>query len=138
MKQEQPFFPESNDDPSLTEKLEEGLLPLINVVFLLLLFFLIAGIVMRDQLPALPDSNSAREDQRPEVDLVVESDGALRFEGEPIERAALGEQLPDYDESERLKLGVDEKLSMGDLESLFKVLDEAGHPEVILLMDPGQ
>ncbi|MEQ6885749.1 biopolymer transporter ExbD [Salicola sp. Rm-C-2C1-2] len=138
MKQQQPFFPESDHDPALTEKLEEGLLPLINVVFLLLLFFLIAGIVLQDQLPALPDTANKRDDRRPDMDLVVEADGSLRLSGESIERTALAEQLPDYDKSDRLRLGVDEQLSMSELESLFQTLDEAGHPQVILLTDPGQ
>ncbi|MFO7786252.1 MAG: biopolymer transporter ExbD [Halospina sp.] len=138
MKQQQPFFPESDNDPSLTEKLEEGLLPLINVVFLLLLFFLIVGIVLQDQLPALPDTANGHDERRPDMDLVVEADGNLRFDGSPIERSALGEKLPEYDESDRLRLGVDEQLSMSELESLFQTLDEAGHPQVILLTDPGQ
>ncbi|WP_077529840.1 biopolymer transporter ExbD [Vreelandella utahensis] len=138
MKQQQTFFPESDNDPSLTEKLEEGLLPLINVVFLLLLFFLIAGIVLQDQLPALPDTANGRDERRPDMDLVVEADGNLRFDGSPIERNALGEKLPEYNESDRLRLGVDEQLSMSELESLFQTLDEAGHPQVILLTDPGQ
>lgn len=138
MKQRQPFFPESDNDPALTEKLEEGLLPLINVVFLLLLFFLIAGIVLRDQMPALPETASSRDERRPAMDLVVEADGSLRLSGESIERTALAEQLPDYDESDRLRLGVAEQLPMAELESLFLTLDQAGHPEVILLTDPGR
>ncbi len=138
MKQHQTFFPESDSDPSLTEKLEEGLLPLINVVFLLLLFFLIAGIILRDQLPTLPDTANGRDDRRPDMDLVVKADGSLRLDGSPIQRSALGKQLPEYDASDRLRLGVDEQLSMAELERLFQTLDEAGHPQVILLTDPGQ
>ena len=138
MKQQQTFFPESDNEPSLTEKLEEGLLPLINVVFLLLLFFLIVGIVLQDQLPSLPDTANGRDERRPDMDLVVKADGSLRVDGSPIERSALGEQLPEYDESDRLRLGVDEQLSMADLESLFQTLDDAGHPQVILLTEPGQ
>lgn len=138
MTQQQPFFPESGNDPSLTEKLEEGLLPLINVVFLLLMFFLIAGIVMRDQLPSLPDTASSQDERRPKMDLVVEADGSLRYNGNPIKRGALSERLPEYDESDRLRLGADKELSMAKLERLFKTLDEAGHPQVILLTDPGE
>lgn len=138
MKQQRTFFPESDTDPSLTEKLEEGLLPLINVVFLLLLFFLIVGIVLQDQLPALPDTANGRDERRPDMDLVVKADGSLRFDGAPIQRSALGEQLPEYSESDRLRLGVDEQLSMAELENLFQTLNAAGHPRVILLTDPGQ
>lgn len=137
MKQNQSFFPESDNAPSLTEKLEEGLLPLINVVFLLLLFFLIVGIVLQDQLPALPDSATDRDERQPDMDLVVKADGNLRFDGTPIQRSALSETLPEYDETDRLRIGVDEQFSMAELEDLFQTLDDAGHPQVILLTDPG-
>lgn len=137
MKQHQSFFPESDSAPSLTDKLEEGLLPLINVVFLLLLFFLIVGIVLQDQLPALPESATDRDERQPDMDLVVKADGSLRFDGTPIQRSALSETLPEYDETDRLRIGVDEQFSMAELEDLFQTLDDAGHPQVILLTDPG-
>lgn len=131
-----PFFPEQDSGPSLTERLEEGLLPLINVVFLLLMFFLIAGIILRDEVPALPGSQADANDQRPEVDLVAESDGDLRFRGEPVTREELEGALPEYDPEQHLRLGVEQDLSMGDLEALFDELAELGHPRVILLTEP--
>ena len=131
-----PFFPEQESGSSLTERLEEGLLPLINVVFLLLMFFLIAGIILRDEIPPLPDSQAETSDQRPNVDLVVEGDGSLRFHGEAVEATTLGSALPDYNPEQRLRLGVERDLSMGELEALFDKLAKAGHPEVILLTEP--
>ncbi|TDT44181.1 outer membrane transport energization protein ExbD [Halospina denitrificans] len=131
-----PFFPEQDTGGSLTERLEEGLLPLINVVFLLLMFFLIAGIILRDEIPPLPGSQAETSDQRPNIDLVVESDGSLRFHGEAIARTKLATALPDYNPEQRLRLGVERDLSMGELEALFDRLADAGHPEVILLTEP--
>jgi biopolymer transport protein ExbD len=131
-----PFFPEQDTGGSLTERLEEGLLPLINVVFLLLMFFLIAGIILRDEIPPLPGSQAETNDQRPNVDLVVEGDGSLRLKGEAIARSNLAATLPEYDPEQRLRLGVEKDLSMGELEALFDKLDKAGHPQVILLTEP--
>ena len=131
-----PFFPEQDTGGSLTERLEEGLLPLINVVFLLLMFFLIAGIILRDEIPPLPGSQAETSDQRPNVDLVVESDGSLRFHGEAIAAGELGAVLPEYDPGKRLRMGVERDLPMGELERLFNRLADAGHPQVILLTEP--
>lgn len=131
-----PFFPEQDTGSSLTERLEEGLLPLINVVFLLLMFFLIAGIILRDEIPPLPGSQAETSDQRPDVDLVVESDGSLRFHGEAITETELGTALPEYDPEQRLRMGVERDLAMGELEALFDRFADAGHPQVILLTEP--
>jgi len=132
------FFPEPEDAGSLTQRLEEGLLPLINVVFLLLMFFLIAGIILRDEVPPLPESEATSEEDRPELDLVAKSGGELRFHGQLVARDELGKKLPDYDPEERLRLGADRDLSMKELESLFERLADAGHPQVVLLTVQGQ
>ena len=131
-----PFFPEQDTGGSLTERLEEGLLPLINVVFLLLMFFLIAGIILRDEIPPLPGSQAETSDQRPNVDLVVEKDGGLRFHGETVTNSQLHRVLPEYDPEDRLRLGVGRDFEMGELEALFDRLADAGHPQVILLTEP--
>lgn len=120
---------------SVTDRLEDGLLPLINVVFLLLMFFLIAGIIMQDALPPLPASADAASQGDPRLDLVIAADGRLLQEGEPVSASQLKQRLPAYDASNRLRIGAHQDLSMADLEALFWDLSEAGHPEVILLTD---
>lgn len=127
------FFPPREGSRSLTDRLEDGLLPLINVVFLLLMFFLIAGIILRDEAPSLPDSSITKGNERPELDLVAESSGELRFHGQPLSREELGSALPDYDPARKLRLAADAELSMQQLETLFSDLARAGHPRVVLL-----
>lgn len=129
------FIPEPGESGALTDRLEQGLLPLINVVFLLLMFFLIAGIILRDEMPPLPDSADTGENERPELDLVAESGGELRFHGQPVPRGQLAARLPDYDPEQRLRVGADQELSMAELESLFQQLAQAGHPQVVLLTE---
>ena len=135
MRRQEPFFPEPESGRSLMERLEEGLLPLINVVFLLLMFFLIAGIILSDQLPPLPQSLAGDQGDQPRLDLVIDADSNLRHDGRDIGKDQLAEHLPPYDKENRLRVGAHQSLSMGDLESLFSALSEAGHPEVILLTD---
>lgn len=130
-----PFLPSVDEPKSLLEKVEDGLLPLINVVFLLLMFFLIAGIILQDELPSLPEGTVQEEGDRPRLDLVIDADGALRFEGISLDASELADVLPEYDETNRLRVGAHESLAMSDLEEAFRTLSDAGHPEVILLTD---
>ncbi len=130
-----PFLPSVDEPKTLLDKVEDGLLPLINVVFLLLMFFLIAGIILQDELPPLPDGTAQEDGDRPRLDLVIDADGDLRLEGSSLEASELADVLPEYDEARRLRVGAHESLAMSDLEEAFQTLSEAGHPEVILLTD---
>jgi len=66
----------------------DGTIPLINVVFLMLIFFLIAGTVAP---PLDPDlelvDTSELEGREPPDALVLCADGSLSFRGMPIEPA---------------------------------------------------
>ena len=129
------FLPPPESGGSITDRLEDGMLPLINVVFLLLMFFLIAGIMLQDRLPPLPDSAEADSREEPRLDLVIAADGSLRFDGEPVSASELIERLPSFDPENRLRVGAHRDLSMSDLERRFDTLAEAGHEEVELLTD---
>ncbi|TVP54733.1 MAG: biopolymer transporter ExbD [Halomonadaceae bacterium] len=125
----------STPENTVTDRLEDGLLPLINVVFLLLMFFLIAGIIMQDALPPLPSSAETASQDDPRLDLVIAADGSLLQEGRPLSASELQQRLPSYDVDNRLRIGAHQDLSMADLEARFQELSEAGHPDVILLTD---
>ena len=67
----------------------DSTIPLINIVFLMLIFFLIAGTVAP---PLDPDLNlvdtSGLEGREPPDALVLRADGALNFRGAPTDPAA--------------------------------------------------
>ena len=46
--------PPSTSGKGLLERVEDALLPLINLVFLLLMFFIVAGQLTNEPLPELP------------------------------------------------------------------------------------
>lgn len=71
---------------------EERILPLINAVFLLLIFFMIAGhLSASDPFPVeLPNSQSEALPEAQRLTVLMSSDGALAVDGETIiEPAAL-------------------------------------------------
>jgi len=129
------FINTETPSTTATDRLEDGLLPLINVVFLLLMFFLIAGIIMQDTLPPLPDAAESDSSTEPTLDLVILADGSLEMQGEPVSSGALADRLPEYDPDNRLRVGAHRELTMENLEQRFADLAEAGHPDVVLLTD---
>ena len=53
------FPPPATSGKSLLARMEDALLPLINLVFLLLMFFIVAGQLAGEPLPELPGSQSS-------------------------------------------------------------------------------
>lgn len=74
---------------------EEPVLPLVNIVFLLLIFFMLAGsLAAQDPVPAEPPRSSV-EAQLSDRDLVIVlgADGALAVDGAAAARAELSPAL---------------------------------------------
>lgn len=69
-----------------TNRNRDSTIPLINVVFLILVFFLIAGTIAPPLDPDLDLVNTADlEGREPPDALVLHQDGALSFRGRPID-----------------------------------------------------
>jgi biopolymer transport protein ExbD len=68
-----------------------GLTPLIDVVFILLLFFMLASNLTRLRSVPLeaPGQHSQRVDEQPALLLRIQADGQLELSGEPVEPDAL-------------------------------------------------
>lgn len=78
--------------PVRRERLEFAL-PTINVIFLLMLYFLVAGtIVQKDELSVAPPvSERTAQDRLPRPLLVISEEGDLALDGRPVDRAELPE-----------------------------------------------
>lgn len=73
---------------------KENMLPLINVVFLLLIFFmLLANISTYVPFPVAPPAAESAEDGRPDIMVAVAADGRVALDGVEIESAALDANL---------------------------------------------
>lgn len=121
-----------------TKRARIEMLPLIDIVFLLLVFFIYAMLSMavHRALPiALPTSDSAEIEQSELLAITVTKNGNVFFDKDPIEMSALQEVLEEKVRFEKLK-GVQ---VFGDrnveYQQLFKVLDSikrAGITEISL------
>lgn len=121
---------------SLMERLEDALLPLINLVFLLLMFFIVAGQLSDAPLPDLPGTGEQASSEQPDADLVVTADGDWQVDGETLSAKSLPDALPAPDEESPLRIAAEQDIGMDDLEALLRVLEENGFEEIILLTEP--
>lgn len=115
---------------------DDNILPLINVVFLLLIFFVIAGAITRDApfdltLPATSHTQ-ARAAPSGQI-LSVAADGTLAFKGETIKAPSLDKVLADWPTDKPLQIRADRHLRASKLSNLLNRLREAGITKVRLL-----
>ncbi len=76
----------------LEQKPRVELLPLLDVMFLLLVFFIFAMLTMvvhRGVEVALPGAATAELDTQPAIHISIDAEGRISFEGEPVSIEAL-------------------------------------------------
>ncbi|SRR5690606_6914621 len=109
----------------------ENIIPLINVVFLLLVFFLLVGTLAPtpDLDVDLPDTSAAAAIRPPGEGLYVAGPRALSYRGTMVEAAQLGavvgRDAARY-ETEPLKVLIDHALKAADIAPVLQALAEAG------------
>ncbi|KXS50926.1 MAG: biopolymer transport protein ExbD [Marinobacter sp. T13-3] len=129
--------PPGTSGKGLLDRVEDALLPLINLVFLLLMFFIVAGQLANDPLPDLPGTTQLEKERSPEADLMVKADGSWQVDGKSRQADTLLAALDDPGEDASLRIAADEGLTMADLETLLRLLEQGGYTEVVLLTEPG-
>jgi len=115
---------------------DDRILPLVNIVFLLLIFFMVAGQLTRSDPFEIAPPRSASTGAAPEGPSVVlvAADGRLALDGEVMARAALlaaiAERLgPDG----RLRLRVDGRAGAVGIVDLVAGLKAAGARDIRLM-----
>ena len=105
---------------------EINILPMIDVIFSILAFFIISSLFLtRSQgLPVdLPSAQTAEPEQSVQLNITIESDGKMFLDRQPIElnelKAALTEKIKPDSESVVI-INADEKVEHG---TVVKVMD---------------
>ncbi|NOE27155.1 biopolymer transporter ExbD [Ruegeria sp. HKCCD6157] len=110
----------------------DSTIPLINVVFLILIFFLITGTIAPPLDPDLDLVNTADLDGREPPDaLVLHRDGTLSFRGNPIEAGAF---MAAHD-SGAVRIVPDRNASASRLMEITSNLRRLGAPTVFLVTE---
>lgn len=123
-------------------KPQEPTIALINIVFLMLIFFLIAGTLAPPLDPniTLADLDSERGEQMPDA-LAILSDGRLSYRGQPVTdladyaRAALQKSADAGLSDKTIRLIPDRKLSAAKLLETITKLQAAGAGRIMLVAE---
>ena len=122
---------------------EERILPLINVVFLLLIFFMLAGrLSASDPFDVDPaQSRSEGPAESPEMLVLVGADGRLALDGDIMDEIALGtavaKRLADGSTAApRIRLKADGGAQADRVVAVMELLREAGVEMLNLLTVP--
>ena len=119
----------------------ENTIPLINVVFLMLIFFLFAGSIAKDDARRIEPPLNILEDEtiRSTGALILTPDGKIFAGEEEVSVATWLEQTqadPDA-EGGPLKVAADGTLKANELDKILSELKAAGRSDIVLITRRG-
>lgn len=122
--------------PKRSRSAEDSLLPLINIVFLLLIFFMLAGVLTQKppfkvEAPGTTEIQDATELQNQVLDIDV--NGRLAFAGQTIKRNELAEALAGWPDDKSLQVRAAADIKARKLADLFAALRRIGISQVNVL-----
>jgi len=128
-------------EPRRPKNDEERILPLINVVFLLLIFFMLAGRLAASDLFEITPPRSASEGNPNQQDMLVliDAEGRLALDGEVVSESDLKQTVADrLDNNGRpsVRVKADGRADANGVVAIMETLREAGVTQLELLTVP--
>ncbi|HET9680029.1 MAG TPA: biopolymer transporter ExbD [Gammaproteobacteria bacterium] len=128
-------------DSAPTRASDDGVLPLINLVFLLLVFFMVAGQLKQPapfaiETPTTSADNKATVHAKDTMRISVSADGDLALNGIEISRRELRRTLRQAKPS-MVTLRADAAITAGEFQKVIATLKQAGIERVLLGVQPG-
>tara|TARA_B110000967_G_scaffold187398_1_gene209287 strand:+ start:229 stop:624 length:396 start_codon:yes stop_codon:yes gene_type:complete len=117
------------------EKNEDNLLPLVNIIFLLLIFFMLAGVIVKQKELHNVNLASATIEEYIEKDkntLFINADGALILNDQPIGESLLKEKLILL-KTDNILIAADGSLDSSSLNKILLILSDSKIKNVTLL-----
>ena len=114
---------------------DDNLLPLVNIIFLLLIFFMLAGVIAKQKEMYDIDLASAVIDEYVEKDkhiLFIKSNGEVIFNDEAITIKTLDEKLKLIDDK-TITIAADKLVTTGKLNKILLKLNKNNISNVTLL-----
>ena len=115
---------------------DDNLLPLVNIIFLLLIFFMIAGVVQKQkelyevELGTAVIENYIDSDDKT---IFIRKDGTIFFDGKGISDNELKAYLKEIEEKEKLVIAADGKITSERLNKILLILTRENIERIVLL-----
>ena len=123
-------------EKNIKTKNDDNLLPLVNIIFLLLIFFMIAGVVQKQkelyevELGTAVIENYIDSDDKT---IFIRKDGTIVFDGKGISDNELKTYLREIEEKEKLVIAADGKITSERLNKILLILTRENIERIILL-----
>ncbi len=114
----------------------DNTIPLINIVFLMLIFFLFAGTIARDDARQItpPKNISEDEDIRSTGALVIDENGNMTLRSEEVTvEGFLASQNQSLAAGEKIRIAADDGLKADELERILRQITAAEKREIVLI-----
>ncbi|MFT6878411.1 MAG: biopolymer transport protein ExbD [Granulosicoccus sp.] len=122
--------------PSKPAVVDIDLTPLINIVFLMLIFFMLAGTLRESDAIQAAEMDETSMIEGDLIVIVMTLDGELSVEGQSIDPQALDSLLETKKSaSSNIAIKPDSRLAAEQLLSLTEQLRESGFSEVTLIVE---
>ena len=121
-------------------KNEDNLLPLVNIIFLLLIFFMLAGVIAKQKELHNVNLASATIEEYIEKDkntLFINADGSLTLNDQSIDKSLLKEKLMLL-KTENILIAADGSLDSSSLNKILLILSNSKIKNVTLLSNTNE
>ena len=117
---------------------DDNLLPLVNIIFLLLIFFMIAGVIQKQKELYDVQLASATIDEYVEKEmhtLFIDNDRSLILNDKAVPSSNLSTELKKLGEEKNLIVAADSKLLTKDLNKILLILSKNKIENITLMMN---
>lgn len=115
---------------------ENSMLPLVNIIFLLLIFFMIAGVIQKQKELYEVDLGKATIDKYVEKKIntiFINVDGSLIFNDKPIAFGNLSKVVASIKDKSELMVAADKELSAFRLNQVLLVLAKQDIKKILIM-----
>ena len=121
---------------NIKPKNDDNLLPLVNIIFLLLIFFMIAGVIQKQkELYEVELGTAVIENYIDSNDktIFIRKDGTIVFNGKGVSDNELKSYLRKIEEKEKLVIAADGKITSERLNKILLILTRENIKRIVLL-----
>ena len=112
---------------------EENVIPMINIIFLLLLYFMVVGNLSPDYNVNPPFASQEKESSSLIPTISVTKEGQLRFENIPVSWEELGTRLRNVSDLDKIKIYADAESDALTISEIMKIAANVGIVQFVLV-----